>query len=75
MTNEFEKIIGKFHDKFKYFPEFPDDVITDSLICKEFCEVLEDCIETGIDKTIEKYGTEPPTSFEFPDIFIDYYDY
>lgn len=76
MTGECIEASRKFHHKFKYFPEFPDDVIMEEpSACKEFCELLEHCIKTGIDKTIENYGTEPPTSFEFPDIFIDYYDH
>lgn len=75
MTKECTEMHNKFYHHFRYFPEVPFDVIMERPEAStEFCEVIKRCIETGIDETIEKYGTEPPTEFEFPDEFIDDYD-
>ena len=61
-----------FFDAFGYFPNVPFDVIMEkSDASVEYCEVLQHCIETGVDETIEKYGTKPPTSFGLPDIIVD----
>ncbi|MEE3439943.1 hypothetical protein [Ruminococcus sp.] len=72
MTKKCKKITGEFIHIFQYYPSIPYEVITgEPEASAEYCEVLQRSIETGVDETIERYGTKPPTSFELPDIYID----
>ena len=72
MTKECTKWLHDHYDKFRYFAEVPFDVIMEEpQACDEFCRVLKRSIESGVDETIERYGTQPPERFGLPDILID----
>ncbi len=60
MIKKCTEIHHAFLDKFNYFPKVPWEVIVEERrASEEFYEVVKHSIETGIDKTIEKYGTDP----------------
>lgn len=67
------KVYNMFFDKFDYFPEAPGEVIMEEPdASEEFYEVVKRSIETGIDETIEKYGTDPNYGTRpFNGIYID----
>lgn len=73
MTKKCLKIKNEFHKKFGYYPEVPFDVIMEEpKVSDEFCKILEKSIKTGIDETVEKYGTDPTYGTEpFKGIYID----
>lgn len=72
MTNKCIELKSRFLRKFSYCVKVPFDVIMEEpKACERFCEIVERSIDTGIDETIEAYGTTPPRSFEPSKIFID----
>lgn len=73
MTKECIIIKNLFYEKFGYFANVPFDVIMeDKQASKNFCEVLNESIKTGVDKTINKYSTDPNYGTKkFNGIYID----
>lgn len=54
----------KFVDKFGYTVKTPDGLYLDNDaadVNREFIDTLKRSVETGVDETIEKYGTPKPS--------------
>lgn len=54
----------RFSDKFGYSVKIPDGLFIDNdeaEVNREFIATLKRCVETGVDETIEKYGTWKPS--------------
>ncbi len=64
---------NKFLYKFNYIPEAPFDVVMgDEEASKEYCKILQKCIDDNFDYTIELYGTKAERhSWEQPKLYID----
>lgn len=69
MLKKCKKISEKFFDHFKYFPEFPFEVIMgEPEASEEYCRVIQNCLDDNFDYTIELYGTPAEGhSWEVPD--------
>lgn len=62
--NQLDEWLDRFFDKFKYLPKFPDGLYIDNdeaEVNRDFIATLQRCVETGVDETIEKYGTWKPS--------------
>jgi hypothetical protein len=64
---------NKFLHKFNYIPEAPFDVVMgEEESSKEYCKILQKCIDDNFDYTIELYGTKADGhSWEKPEFYID----
>ena len=54
----------RFSDKFGYSVKIPDGLYIDNdeaEVNRDFIATLQHCVETGVDETIEKYGTWKPS--------------
>lgn len=72
MNKKVNEMCRRFIYKFKYHVNVPFDVIMEEPeACERFCEIVKRSLETGVDETIEVYGTLPPLSFEPTEVFID----
>ncbi len=73
MTKEALTVFNNFFYLFGYFSAIPEKVFfEDEAATKEFCEVLQRSIDTGVDETIEKYGTDPTYgTMPHSGVFID----
>ena len=59
-TNRLDEWLDRFFEVFRYLPKMPDGLYIDNDtadVSREFIDTLKRSVETGIDETIEKYGT------------------